>query len=620
MALPAIFAIFDTVWTLVERVQSIRDLAANNASSLVTTADVTHVIRAENMCFFVTVTLTDIETTHNRFYNTLLPSVLALSRPITPADINRPGQLSLVFSDLISFANVLSRQLNQLRAAYRQYSPQLHVDDITRGLHSCVHGYTLLIHMHATSAELRRIQIGAATLNDPRLLPDTLLVLDYLCDSIAGLDWFRGRDNALGPRLNLITPISSIWPGSGSILYRYNDTYVPLSTTTNDITLDVPSPPPHNPQNRNRGQVEQWRAERVSRVSDRQHAVVTNTSWRAWDINQRVQRQMWSRERVQRRGTRAQTGFGSPRTMQIADYQGKGESKGVNEGVSIDEGEGKLAGGPESLPQWARFDVPEGVEDFLVLAERLCTEVGAQCDKETGSVGTMHDGELEPSQLPESECQENGSIKELSRGQTSTSKILDDSRQSLIMRLAYTARNAPVRFHEQSLSGLLSQLDSIESFGDEGLRAKRKEVVGLVESALEDLEREVEGRWRVKVARDVKAESLHTGAPVAEPTPFSGSVVAVDHADSTEPTSSPASILAVQAVSTKAPTSSPVLKEQVAIAAQFAPAVEDAAKEALVIVIEADVSSDALSTDSEINEIADVTSVHGPNASSIAVD
>ncbi|KAF8868360.1 hypothetical protein CPB85DRAFT_1364666 [Mucidula mucida] len=84
----------------------------------------------------------------------------------------------------------------------------------------------------------------------------------------------------------------------------------------------------------------------------------------------------------------------------------------------------------------------------------------------------------------------------------SSSPASSDTEQSLSTKLAYTARNAPVRFHEQSLSGLLSQLDSIESFGDEGLRTKRKEVVGLVEAALEDLEREVEGRWRAKVAKD----------------------------------------------------------------------------------------------------------------------
>ncbi|KAG7450135.1 uncharacterized protein BT62DRAFT_927449 [Guyanagaster necrorhizus] len=79
-----------------------------------------------------------------------------------------------------------------------------------------------------------------------------------------------------------------------------------------------------------------------------------------------------------------------------------------------------------------------------------------------------------------------------------------DSELSPTGRLAYTSRNAPVRYYEQSLSGLLAQLDSVESFGDEALRSVRKEVVGRVESALEELEREVDGRWRSKTAKEGK--------------------------------------------------------------------------------------------------------------------
>ncbi|KAK0208898.1 hypothetical protein DFS33DRAFT_482871 [Desarmillaria ectypa] len=79
-----------------------------------------------------------------------------------------------------------------------------------------------------------------------------------------------------------------------------------------------------------------------------------------------------------------------------------------------------------------------------------------------------------------------------------------DSESSLIGRLAYTSRNVPVRYYEQSLSGLLAQLDSVESFGNEALRSVRKEVVGKVESALQELEREVEGRWRSKTAKESK--------------------------------------------------------------------------------------------------------------------
>ncbi|SJL06343.1 uncharacterized protein ARMOST_09679 [Armillaria ostoyae] len=93
-----------------------------------------------------------------------------------------------------------------------------------------------------------------------------------------------------------------------------------------------------------------------------------------------------------------------------------------------------------------------------------------------------------------------------------------DSESSLTGRLAYTSRNAPVRYYEQSLSGLLAQLDSVESFGNEALRSVRKEVVGKVESALEELEREVEGRWRSKTAKEAKeaGEQDAVNAEVAE--------------------------------------------------------------------------------------------------------
>ncbi|KAF8887790.1 hypothetical protein BD779DRAFT_1470566 [Infundibulicybe gibba] len=72
-------------------------------------------------------------------------------------------------------------------------------------------------------------------------------------------------------------------------------------------------------------------------------------------------------------------------------------------------------------------------------------------------------------------------------------------------RLAFTARNHPVRFYEQALSTLLVELDAIDSFGNEALRSKRKEVVGRVGHALEELEKEVEGRWRSRAAKEAKS-------------------------------------------------------------------------------------------------------------------
>lgn len=64
-------------------------------------------------------------------------------------------------------------------------------------------------------------------------------------------------------------------------------------------------------------------------------------------------------------------------------------------------------------------------------------------------------------------------------------------------RLAFSARNHPVRYYEQALTSLLSRLDSIDSFGNEALRTKRKEVVRRVETALDELERGIEASHKV---------------------------------------------------------------------------------------------------------------------------
>ncbi|KAI3615519.1 hypothetical protein WG66_011743 [Moniliophthora roreri] len=88
---------------------------------------------------------------------------------------------------------------------------------------------------------------------------------------------------------------------------------------------------------------------------------------------------------------------------------------------------------------------------------------------------------------------------------------------TLTAKLAYTSRNHPVRYYEQSLSGLLAQLDGVESFGSAEVRLKRKEVVERVEGAIEELEREVEGRWRSRVAKEEKANVVVEKAATSEP-------------------------------------------------------------------------------------------------------
>lgn len=75
---------------------------------------------------------------------------------------------------------------------------------------------------------------------------------------------------------------------------------------------------------------------------------------------------------------------------------------------------------------------------------------------------------------------------------------------SVFPHLAFTARNHPVRYYEQTLTTLLNQLDLIESHGDATLRRRRKDVVGSIEKALDDLEREITGLWKARVEQESK--------------------------------------------------------------------------------------------------------------------
>lgn len=96
------------------------------------------------------------------------------------------------------------------------------------------------------------------------------------------------------------------------------------------------------------------------------------------------------------------------------------------------------------------------------------------------------------------------------------SKLDLDSGSSAASQLAYTANNHPIKYYEQSLTNILIQLDQIDSFGNEQLRGMRKDIVGRVERALEDLEKEVEGRWRAKQRKDQKEEHILIDEPESQ--------------------------------------------------------------------------------------------------------
>ncbi|KAG6831992.1 hypothetical protein H0H92_006027, partial [Tricholoma furcatifolium] len=87
----------------------------------------------------------------------------------------------------------------------------------------------------------------------------------------------------------------------------------------------------------------------------------------------------------------------------------------------------------------------------------------------------------------------------------------DPEASNVTDHLSYSPLNRPVRSYEQALTVLLTELDSVESLGDASVRKSRKEVVERVEKALEELERDLEGRWKIRVTQ---SEPNSVGADV----------------------------------------------------------------------------------------------------------
>ena len=72
-----------------------------------------------------------------------------------------------------------------------------------------------------------------------------------------------------------------------------------------------------------------------------------------------------------------------------------------------------------------------------------------------------------------------------------TASVSSTSSSDLTKLIPYTTNNKPVYKYENELSGLLVELDRIDSHGDAEVREKRKEVVKAVEKALGGVERAV---------------------------------------------------------------------------------------------------------------------------------
>ncbi|KAJ1308711.1 hypothetical protein OPQ81_004402 [Rhizoctonia solani] len=97
--------------------------------------------------------------------------------------------------------------------------------------------------------------------------------------------------------------------------------------------------------------------------------------------------------------------------------------------------------------------------------------------------------------------------------------------------LLYNPTNAPVHAYENALTNLLTELDAVESFGDEHVRDVRRSLVKSVEAELEVLEEKKREAWRNQQETNVTAP-----APAeSTPTPAEPVTTSVESAPVTEP-------------------------------------------------------------------------------------
>jgi hypothetical protein len=77
--------------------------------------------------------------------------------------------------------------------------------------------------------------------------------------------------------------------------------------------------------------------------------------------------------------------------------------------------------------------------------------------------------------------------------------------------LAYTSNNAPLHNYMHGLSQLIAWLDTVESYGLDSVREKRREVVNLIEDELQDVQSEVDRMGKLSLD---KAKAVRPADPV----------------------------------------------------------------------------------------------------------
>ncbi|KAK0480401.1 hypothetical protein EDD18DRAFT_1020162, partial [Armillaria luteobubalina] len=256
-------------------VATVRDLLADDAGkNIVLRNDFEHVIRAQNAKFFTTITVSELEGIRKNFYDVILPTVTSYNN-ITSAMVQSNGALFHLFNQLVTHIDIVKRKLDSLVGVFYTHAKDLQIDDLVYSQFLLIRLYGLLLHMQSTFATLHRIEIGASSLDDPRLSFDTRTVINYIDSIQDALPWleeytWQRRLDTVGPLKMHYSPGGLLTPPTRE--WEFTDTYSSLSSTDPAYSLLVL---PKSYSEGTQDQADATRNHHITEVKDRYQAVAS---------------------------------------------------------------------------------------------------------------------------------------------------------------------------------------------------------------------------------------------------------------------------------------------------------------------------------------------------------
>ncbi|KAF9068178.1 hypothetical protein BDP27DRAFT_1156678, partial [Rhodocollybia butyracea] len=242
----AFLALIGIIGDLITVVGGFQSLFPSNSPTVISLQDFGRLLRQENLSFFTQVEAARLQSTRLNFYDVWLPAI-ASRTVIEASDIDSPsGAFHHVFRNLSDSIQDVHMRVETLASVFRQNIAVLHTDDFVQGMFLMMELYGLLLHMHAVWATLRRIQVGASSLDDPALIVDTLSAMVYTSSArtfvreMYNLSWLRRHDT-----IEQIQSERAFFPnGFYFVIYSFSDRYSPVPNTLRplraaDATVDL---------------------------------------------------------------------------------------------------------------------------------------------------------------------------------------------------------------------------------------------------------------------------------------------------------------------------------------------------------------------------------------------